>query len=171
LCGIVQFPEGAAWRCSRIDLKTNGAQVLAAFLSLYFKPQKSSTTTLGPRSSVCCPTSSDIHSKRGFNSWFCKFLYPREISGSHSGANESCVLRHIGRNPATCVTSKKTRIVLYAFLALSKNCEKLLLASSCLPSWSSAWNKSAPTERTVTKFDIRVCFEKSVEKIRVSLNI
>jgi len=33
LCGIVQFPEGAAWRCSRIDLKTNGAEVLAAFLS------------------------------------------------------------------------------------------------------------------------------------------
>ena len=60
-----------------------------------------------PRSSAYCPISSDFHSTRVFNSWFCKFLYPRDISGYHSGDNESCVLRYIDRNPATCVRSMK----------------------------------------------------------------
>jgi len=51
----------------------------------------------------------------------------------------------------------------YAFLARSQDCEKRLLASTCL----SAWNNSAPNGRIFTKFYVWAFFQKSVEKIQV----
>ena len=49
------------------------------------------------------------------------------------------------------------------FWARLKNCEKLLLASSCLSVCLSAWKNSAPTGRIFMKFDILSIFRKSVE--------
>ena len=49
---------------------------------------------------------------------------------------------------------KQFQIVNYSFYALSKNCEKWMLASSCLPVRLSAWNNSAPTGGIFTKIYI-----------------
>ena len=58
------------------------------------------------------------------------------------------------------------------FQVRSKNCEKRLLASSCLSVYlalcPSAWNNMAPTGRIFMKFDTNI-LRKFVEKIRVSL--
>jgi len=63
--------------------------------------------------------------------------------------------------------------VVVFFLARSQNCEKRLLASSCLFSCPSvrlsAWYNSPPTGRVFMHFDIWVFFRKVVEKIQVSL--
>ena len=56
------------------------------------------------------------------------------------------------------------------FWALSQNCEKQLLALSCLSVRVSAWNISAPTGRIFVKFDYCVFFFKSFKKTQVSLN-
>jgi len=50
-----------------------------------------------------------------------------------------------------------------------KNCEKRLVASSCLFLNSSASDNSAITGRIFMKFDILVFFEKTVENIQVTL--
>ena len=39
-----------------------------------------------------------------------------------------------------------------SFSAISKNCEKRLLTSSCLSVRQPAWDNSAPTERVFMKF-------------------
>jgi hypothetical protein len=54
------------------------------------------------------------------------------------------------------------------FQALLQNCEKRLLASSCL-SVLSAWNNPAVIRRIFIKFHFWIFFEKSVQKIQVSL--
>ena len=50
------------------------------------------------------------------------------------------------------------------FRRVRKNCEKRLLASSCLPVCPSAWNNSTPTGRILIKLDIwdflKMCREK-----------
>ena len=46
------------------------------------------------------------------------------------------------------------------FQAPSQNCEKLLLASSCMYVRLSAWNNSVPTGRNLIKCDIRLFFGK-----------
>jgi hypothetical protein len=47
----------------------------------------------------------------------------------------------------------------FSFYSLSQNCEKRLLASSCLSVCLSAWKNSALTGRIFMKFDIWVFFE------------
>jgi hypothetical protein len=54
---------------------------------------------------------------------------------------------------------------IFIFRGVRKNCEKRLLASSCLPVRPSEWNNSAPTGRVFMKF----CMSFSNEKIQVSL--
>ena len=49
---------------------------------------------------------------------------------------------------------------------LSQNCEKRLLASSCLSVRLSAWNNSVPTERIFMKFDIGLLFENLSRKFK-----
>jgi hypothetical protein len=60
------------------------------------------------------------------------------------------------------------------FLVLSQNCEKRLLASSCLSVLSSAgpsaWNNSGPTARIFLKFDIIVFFENLSRKFKFHEN-
>jgi hypothetical protein len=60
---------------------------------------------------------------------------------------------------------------LFFYKAHSQNCEKLLLASSCLSVClslcSSSWNNSAPNGQIFMKFDFS-SFWKSVHKIQVS---
>ena len=68
-----------------------------------------------------------------------------------------------------CINFQISTAVLLSFQAPSQNCEKRLLASSCLSFCPSARNKSAPTRRIPIKFDVLVFFQKSVEKIKVSL--
>jgi len=55
----------------------------------------------------------------------------------------------------------------------SQNCEKRLLPLSCpsvcLSTCPSARNNSAPTGRVLMKFNIWVCFRKSVKKVQESL--
>jgi hypothetical protein len=61
--------------------------------------------------------------------------------------------------------------------ARSQNCEKRVLAlsclsvclSACLPVRPSAMNNSAPTARILMKFDISVFFRKYVDRIQISL--
>jgi hypothetical protein len=48
-------------------------------------------------------------------------------------------------------TLRKHNVV---FFTLSKNCERQLLASSCLSVRPSTWNSLVPTEWIFTKFDI-----------------
>jgi hypothetical protein len=48
----------------------------------------------------------------------------------------------------------------------SQNCEKRLLALSCLSDRPSTWNNSAPTVQIVMKFDIRVFFENLLRKFK-----
>ena len=55
------------------------------------------------------------------------------------------------------------------FWVLSQDCDKRLLASSCLSVRVSAWYNSAPAGQIFMKFGIRIFFEKTVEKIQVSL--
>ena len=51
------------------------------------------------------------------------------------------------------------------FKALSQNCRKKILASSCMSVLLSTWNNTAPTEQIFMKFDIwvfsKVCRENS----------
>jgi len=55
---------------------------------------------------------------------------------------------------------------IHLFQVRSQNCERgLLVRRVCL----SAWNNSGPNGRIIMKSDIWVFFEKSVEKIKVSL--
>ena len=61
---------------------------------------------------------------------------------------------------------KGARLVL--FLGVFENCEKRLLASSCLSVSAYAWNNSAYAERVFIKL-VFECSRKSVEKIQVSL--
>ena len=58
-----------------------------------------------------------------------------------------------------------------AFWALSENCEKPVLESSRLSVCPSAWNKSAPTGRIFTKFDMWVLFENMPEKFKIHENL
>ena len=57
-----------------------------------------------------------------------------------------------------------------AYWGRLQNCEKLLLASSCLSVHPSAWNNSAPTGPIFMIFDIGIFFRISVEIIKVSFN-
>ena len=69
-----------------------------------------------------------------------------------------------------CIPNWDRPVLLYrSCWALSKNCGRILLALSCLSVRPSVWNNSAPTGRIFMKFDIRVFFEKTVEKSQVSV--
>jgi hypothetical protein len=55
------------------------------------------------------------------------------------------------------------------FRRFSQNCEKRLLASSCMSVCPSAWSNSVRTGQIFMKFEISGFFRKSREKIQVSL--
>ena len=55
--------------------------------------------------------------------------------------------------------------------ALSQNCEKLLLASSCLSVCPSEWNTSARNGWIFMKFDIYVFFEIMSRKFKFRGNL
>jgi hypothetical protein len=57
------------------------------------------------------------------------------------------------------------------FRRVAKNCEKRLLASSCLSLRPSACNNWASIGRIFIKFDILVVLGKSVEDIQISLEV
>jgi hypothetical protein len=72
----------------------------------------------------------------------------------------------------TCKWVESASFRSFHFKVGSQNCEKRLLASSCLsvrpPARPAAWN-SAPTGRIFMKFDIWVFCEKPIEVIQVLL--
>ena len=55
------------------------------------------------------------------------------------------------------------------FLVRSQNCEKRMLASSCLSFCPCAWNPSAPTGRIFMKFDIWVFFESLSRNLKLHI--
>jgi hypothetical protein len=57
------------------------------------------------------------------------------------------------------------------FSRYSQNCEKRLLASSCLPVRLSAWNNSVPTGRIFMKFDIWGLHKNLSRKLNFDLNL
>ena len=69
----------------------------------------------------------------------------------------------------TCITEITLQITRDRFYVLSKNCEKLLLASPCMSVCPSSWNNSTSTGRIFMKVDIWVFLKKSVWEIQVSL--
>ena len=51
------------------------------------------------------------------------------------------------------------------FLRASQNCEKLLIALSCLSARMFAWNDSAPTGRILVTFDAWALFEYLLRRL------
>ena len=122
-----------------------------------------SLSTSATRVWESCPAGCHFHSgqQTGYKLWFlsaCRREF-RDILFERKMATAKIVAILW-----SCVAGRS--IICVDFLGrFSHNCEKRLLASSCL----SAWNNSAPTGRIFMKFDIWVFCEKTVEKIQDSL--
>jgi hypothetical protein len=101
-------------------------------------------------------------------------VWPLAINGSDTDVLTSYTFRHLCRQEVRTSyihLRKKGTFTVPVIRQLSHNCEKQLLASSCVrPSVRmSAWNNSAPIGRIFMKFWYVCAFRKYVEKIQVSL--
>jgi hypothetical protein len=78
----------------------------------------------------------------------------------------SSVHQYMAKHQKMCCIEVKSPLS-----AHTKNCEKWLLALSCLSVHQSTWNSSAPSEWIFMKFDISVFFENLSWKLKFDWNL